>query len=117
MQTTRIIQLCGEDFDKVTRDGLTLVDFWAPWCGPCRMQSAVLEDLASTMGDSVRVAKVNVDEERVLAARFRVSAIPLLVLLKDGWELTRLVGYQQKADIERTINGFRNIWNGHRRLK
>ena len=117
MHTTQIIQLRGDDFDEATRDGLTLVDFWAPWCEPCRMQGAVLDELAVAMGDSVRVAKVNVDEESELAARFRVSAIPLLVLLKDGWELTRLVGYQQTADIERTIKGFKNIWNGHRRLK
>jgi thioredoxin 1 len=117
MHTTQIIQLRGDGFDEATRDGLTLVDFWAPWCGPCRMQGAVLDELASTMGDSVRVAKVNVDEEPELAARFRVSAIPLLVLLKDGWELTRLVGYQQKVDIERTINGFKNLWNSQRKLK
>lgn len=117
MQTTQIIQLRGDDFDEATRDGLSLVDFWAPWCGPCRMQGAVLEELASTMGDSVRVAKVNVDQEPELAARFRVSAIPLLVLLKGGLELTRLVGYQQKADLVRTIEGFTNIRNGHRRLK
>lgn len=106
MQVTRIIELSGENFDQATADGLTLVDFWAPWCGPCKMQGAVLEELVRSAGDGLRIAKVNVDSEDHLAARFRVSAIPLIVLMKDGLEVTRLVGYQDKADLVRTIARF-----------
>lgn len=108
MEATGIIELSGESFDEVTAEGLTLVDFWAPWCQPCRMQGAVLEDLARSTGESLRIAKVNVDDEAGLAARFRVSAIPLIVLLKGGKEITRLVGYQQKADLAATIERFRD---------
>jgi len=108
MHATRIMQLSSENFDEKTREGFTLVDFWAPWCTPCQMQGAVLEELAWTDDDGLRIAKVNVDDERRLAARFRVSGIPLMVLLKDGQELTRLVGYQDKTDLLRTIERFRN---------
>jgi len=109
MQPTRIMELTSETFDRVTADGLTLVDFWAPWCGPCKMQGAVLGELARSTGDEVRIAKVNVDDEDPLAARFRVSAIPLLVLMKDGQEVARLVGYQDKGDIVRTITRFGEV--------
>lgn len=109
MQTTRIMELTSETFDRVTADGLTLVDFWAPWCRPCQMQGAVLEDLARSAGDDVRIAKVNVDNEGHLAGRFRVSAIPLIVLVKDGQEVARLVGYQDKGDITQLITRFGEV--------
>ena len=79
MQATQITELGAETFDQATADGLMLVDFWAPWCGPCTMQGAVLEELARSGDDGLRIAKVNVDNEGHLAARFRVSAIPLIV--------------------------------------
>ena len=108
MQATEIMPLTEENFGYTTREGLTLVDFWAPWCGPCQMQGAVLEELARTGQAKLRIAKVNVDNEPYLAARFRVSAIPLVVLLKDGQELVRLVGFQDKADLVQTIERFRD---------
>ena len=80
-------------FPQAVSDGLTLVDFWAPWCSPCRMMGPVLQELAEG-NDHLAVAKVNVDEAPVLAAQFRVQAIPLLVLLKDGHEVDRFVGLQ-----------------------
>ena len=108
MTATQIIHLSTETFDEETGDGLTLVDFWAPWCAPCQMQGAVLEELARTGQAGLRIAKVNVDNEPHLAARFRVSGIPLMVLLKDGQELARLVGYQDKANLVQTIERLRD---------
>ena len=108
MQATEIMPLTEENFEQATREGLTLVDFWAPWCGPCQMQGAVLDELARSGQAKIRIAKVNVDNEPYLAARFRVSGIPLLVLLKDGQELTRLVGYRDKADLLSTTERFRD---------
>lgn len=96
-------ELTEATFQQQVGEGVALVDFWAPWCGPCRMVAPVLDELAAELGDGVTIAKVNVDENPVLAGRFRVSAIPLLVLLKDGQEVTRFVGLQSKANLARAI--------------
>ena len=71
-----------------------LVDFWAPWCGPCRMQGPILEQLAASVGDKAVIAKVNVDDEPELASRFGVSSIPTLVVMKQGQVVRRMVGVQ-----------------------
>lgn len=94
-----ILELNEANFDGAVSEGLTLVDFWAPWCGPCRMQTPVLTELAAELDGQVRIAKVNVDDSPRLAGRFRVQAIPLLVLLDGGREVGRLVGMQSKADL------------------
>lgn len=71
-----------------------LIDFWAPWCGPCRMQGPILEQVAASLGDTAVVAKVNVDDEPELASRFGVSSIPTLVVMKRGQVIRRMVGVQ-----------------------
>ena len=96
-------ELNEASFDEATAEGLTLVDFWAPWCGPCRMQGPVPEALAVELADSLRVAKVNLDEAPGLAGRFAVQAIPLLVLLRDGREIARFVGLRSKAELADAI--------------
>lgn len=80
-------------FQQAVSEGLTIVDFWAPWCAPCRMMGPVLDDLAQR-DERLAVAKVNVDENPTLAAQFRVQAIPMLVLMKNGQEVERFVGVQ-----------------------
>jgi thioredoxin 1 len=77
------------------QDKPVLLDFWAPWCGPCRAQAPILDQVADQVGDRAIVAKVNVDEEGELAARFGVQAIPTLVVLKQGQLAQRMVGLQQ----------------------
>src|SRR5688572_19878130 len=76
-----------------------LLDMWAPWCGPCRMIGPVIEELASELTGRVRVAKLNTDENPQMASRFKVRSIPLLLILKDGVEVDRLVGAHQKQAI------------------
>jgi len=94
-----VMMLTDANFDQAVAEGVSLVDFWAPWCGPCRMVAPVLEELAGELAGRVRIAKVNVDESPHLAGRFRIQAIPLLVVLKDGREVGRLVGVQSKDDL------------------
>ena len=80
-----------------------LVDLWAPWCGPCRMMSPVIDQLAAELTGQIRVGKLNVDENPNTAARFWVQGIPTLLVLKNGREIDRLVGAQSKEAIIRRL--------------
>ena len=91
-----VIHLTTGAFPKVTSQPQpVLIDFWAPWCGPCRMQGPILEEVARAIGAKAVVAKVNVDEEPLLANQFGVQSIPTLVILKAGQIQQRMVGVQQ----------------------
>jgi thioredoxin 1 len=104
MQTSKnIVELNETNFEASVADGVTLVDFWAPWCGPCRMLAPVLDELADDLDGRASVAKINVDDQPSLAARFRVSGIPLLVVIKDGREVDRVVGLQNKVDLAQLL--------------
>ena len=84
-------------------DKPVLIDFWAPWCGPCRMLSPVISEIAEEYGDKVKVCKVNVDDEGELAASFNVMSIPTLVVVKDGKVTDSAVGVRPKAQIVEMI--------------
>ena len=81
-----------------------LVDFWAPWCGPCRMVEPVLSQLAAERAGALKVVKVNVDENPALASRFQAMSIPLLVMMREGREVDRIVGAAPKSQIEQHLN-------------
>ena len=101
------MELTTATFENETAAGVTVVDFWASWCGPCRMLSPIVEELAGEMTD-VRFAKVNVDEEPGLANAFRVDAIPTLVFMKDGQAVGQTVGLQGKEELRGVIEKVRN---------
>lgn len=99
-------ELTDATFEDATANGLTLTDFWATWCGPCRMQSPVIEQLDQEMGDKVAFNKVDVDENQATAAKFGIMSIPTLLIKKDGQVVDTLVGYHPKEAIEAKLNQY-----------
>ena len=103
-----VITITKENFEaEVLKSAQpVLLDFWAAWCGPCRMLSPIVDEVAEERTD-VKVGKVNVDEQMELAMRFQVSSIPMLVVFKDGKAVAKSVGYRSKAEITAMVEGAR----------
>jgi len=97
-------ELTSADFRSTVAAGITLVDFWAEWCGPCRMMAPVLDEVAAQYAGKVTVGKVNVDNEGELAQEFSVSSIPTLIILKDGQEVNRYIGVTPRAELARALD-------------
>ena len=101
----KIIELTDADFDEVVHntDVPVLVDFWAPWCGPCKMMAPILEEIADEYLNKAKVCKLNTDDARDSAMEFGISAIPTLILFKDGQVQIKWVGLTSKKDIAEAI--------------
>lgn len=87
-----VMHLTKDNFDSVTSSGLVLVDFWATWCGPCRMQAPILDELDEQLGDKVKICKLDVDDEPAIAQRFGVFSIPTLMVFRNGDMISKEVG-------------------------
>lgn len=94
------VNITDATLQEHTQKGFTLVDFWAPWCGPCRMLGPVLEELEEEMAPNLTVAKLNIDENQLYAERYGVQSIPTMVLFHDGVPLEMLVGYYPKEALQ-----------------
>ena len=99
----KIIQIMSEFTDMIGQQKPTLVDFFATWCGPCKMQAPILEEVKKAVGDTANVIKIDIDRNNDLAARYRVQSVPTLILFKNGEPIWRTVGLQQASVLEAKI--------------
>ena len=101
----KYIELNNDNFDATVNEGVSLVDFWAPWCGPCRMIAPVIEELAEEFEGKASICKVNTDEEQDLAVKYGVRSIPTILIMKDGEIVETMVGASSKQAFADKING------------
>ena len=95
-----------DNFEETTKAGVTLIDFWAEWCGPCQQMLPILDQFSTEMGDKMTVAKVNVDENPELAGQFRVMSIPTIIVLKDGEMVDQMVGVKKAEELEAAVSKY-----------
>ena len=98
--------ITDKEFESKTASGVTLTDFWAPWCGPCQMQSPVVDELSESMKGQVDFFKINVDEEVEVAKSFGIMSIPTLLVKKDGEVVEKLVGFHDKNRLTEILNKY-----------
>ncbi|MDH4944548.1 thioredoxin [Sulfurimonas sp. C5] len=100
----KYIELTGADFESTVAEGVTLVDFWAPWCGPCRMIAPIIEELAEDFDGKAKICKVNTDEEQDIAVKFGIRSIPTILFFKDGEMVEQMVGAASKQAFTDKLN-------------
>ncbi len=98
MASNKIVELTSSTFKEIIQEGITIVDFWAPWSALCRRQTPMMDQIAEMLGDRITVAKLNVDQASELTAEYTIRGIPTIMIFKDGHEKTYLVGVQ-KIDV------------------
>ena len=98
-------QFTDENFEENIKQGVTLIDFYADWCGPCRMLTPVLEEVAAEMQGKAVFAKLDIDQNQKVAGQYQVTSVPTLVLFKDGKEVNRLVGLRDAEAIKHFVTG------------
>ena len=107
MAANEIIKLLKSNFDQevLKSDGAVLVDFWAEWCGPCKMIAPLIEELAKDFQGRLKVGKLNVDEERDIASQYGIRSIPTLILFKEGKPVEQIIGALPKSALKSKIEG------------
>ncbi|GEK58165.1 thioredoxin [Marinococcus halophilus] len=101
-----IVHVTDNDFHQEISEGVVLTDFWAPWCGPCKMIAPVLEEINEEIGDQVTIAKLNVDDNQATAGEFGIMSIPTMLLFKDGEVVEQIVGFQPKEQLMEQIQKY-----------
>ena len=104
--TTQPITLTADTFaaDVLNSSVPAVVDFWAPWCGPCRIMNPIVSQIAEDYGDAIAVGKLNVDEANAIAQQYNISSIPTLIIFRDGEEIDRISGLATKETIVQRLN-------------
>ena len=100
----KYIELTSANIEATIKEGVSLVDFWAPWCGPCRMIAPVIEELAESFEGKANICKVNTDEEQEIATQYGIRSIPTIMFFKDGELVDQMVGAASKQAFEDKIN-------------
>lgn len=100
----KYLELTNANFESTIASGVSLVDFWAPWCGPCRMIAPVIEELANDYEGKANICKVNTDDEQEIAVKFGIRSIPTIMFFKDGKLVDQVVGAQSKAALAQKLD-------------
>ncbi|HEX5329305.1 thioredoxin [Sulfuricurvum sp.] len=100
----KYVELTASNFGDVTKEGVSLVDFWAPWCGPCRMIAPVIEELAAEFEGKANICKVNTDEEQDIAVKYGIRSIPTILFFKNGEVVEQMVGAASKQAFADKLN-------------
>lgn len=103
---SKLLELNNSNYDSTVSKGVVLVDFWAPWCGPCRMQTPILEKLSESSEITASIAKINTDENPDIAQKLGIVSIPTLILFKDGKEMERFVGVQPEESLKAKLKKY-----------
>lgn len=106
MENGKVLTLTRENFDQevVNSSNTVLVDFWAPWCGPCRAVGPLIDELAEEYDGKAKIAKLNVDDEGELAAKYKIMSIPTIIIFKNGEAVEKLLGARSKSDLSQLID-------------
>lgn len=98
--------LNADTFDSHVKSGVTVIDFWAPWCGPCKMLAPVIEQISDEYGGKLQICKVNVDDNQNLATRYGIMSIPSVLVFKNGEVVDKMVGSRPKSQIKEMIDKY-----------
>lgn len=104
----KLILLTDSNFEQIVSKGVSLVDFWAPWCTPCKIQGPIVSEVAESIGDKAKICKLNVEQNKVISAQLKIRNIPTIIIFKDGEPVKQLVGVKSKAVLLKAINSLLN---------
>ncbi|RLD40426.1 MAG: thioredoxin [Bacteroidetes bacterium] len=104
----KLIILTDATFQKTISKGVTLVDFWAPWCTPCKIQGPIVSEVAEAIGDKASICKLDVDQNKKIASKLKIRSIPTIIIFKDGEPVKQFIGVKTKAVLLKSVLALTN---------